>query len=132
MTTKKEVEAPAKEVKALVTEVKPENTVSYGGVIVGFYDNPRTLKDKNGNDIIEDRIYVDKATPNAKQQHVRRKAHEDDIQKFGKAFKKYLEAKERGDCGTSASDLLEKDKEIEELRKQLSAKQNEVKTSKTN
>lgn len=114
---------------ALVTDVTPESCVGYGTIIVGFYDNPRTITDKEGNKTTQDRVYIDIATPQAKQQHVRRKARPDEFKRYNTAYNKYLDIKESGGVLSVSTAVAEKDKEIEDLRKQLAAKQNESKVT---
>lgn len=124
MANPKKQDTTKKKIENLVKEVKPETTVTYGKLLVGFYDNPRTYVNADGEEIKEDRLYIDIKVADAKQQHVRRKARDEEVAKFNKAHRLYLEAKSNGGLEASETIIAKKDAEIEELRSQLSEKQN--------
>jgi hypothetical protein len=113
--------------KSLVLDVTAETRQAYGATIRAFYDCPRTYKNAEGEEIHEDRVYIDIETPASKQQHVRRKARDEEITQYGKAYEKYLKAKETGGVVDTSAQLAEKNAEIDELRKQLAITQNEDK-----
>jgi hypothetical protein len=121
----------SKNKEALVTEVTNEQTIQYGKLCVGFYDNPRQIPKKGSKDgelVTEDRLYIS-IDISGQKDHIKRKAKDDETRKFRRAYELYLAAKKAGgklDKVTKMLDTIsEKDDEISALKKQL-AKQQEA------
>lgn len=107
----------------LVLNVTPEQEVTYGRLCVAFYDNPREFVNGEGEKIKEDRLYISINITGGKD-HIKRKAEDGEEKKYSAAYEKYLKAKEKG--GTLDTVTLQA-AEIEELKRQLAAKQAKVK-----
>jgi polyhydroxyalkanoate synthesis regulator phasin len=116
----------------LVRNVTSAAEVSYGGLSVAFYDNPRTYVVKeNGKDkeITEDRLYIS-IDLIGKKDHVKRKALPAEVQKYARAYELYLAAKKAGGKLDETSKLIdsiaEKNKAIEAKEKEAASKDKEI------
>jgi len=116
------------EKKKLVRSVTPETEVSYGGLSVGFYDNPRTLI-TDGKEVVENRLYIS-VDLIAKNDHIKRLAKEGEIELYEKAYERYLKAGLNGgklDTESMLEDsLIEKNKQLADIEKESLSKDAEI------
>jgi hypothetical protein len=121
----------------LVTSVTPEQTATYKGLVVGFFDKTRSLpdgKDKDGKPKTkqETRLYISIDLAGRKD-HVIRLAKDGETERYAKAYELYLAAKKSGGTLDTATQMLneiaEKDARVAELEA-LIAKQEAAKRTK--